>query len=132
MSHPRRPRNALGRLLDAAKKRKGCEWPEIDLELGMSKSTRESWLNGNVRDPSLKAVMRLARLLEVTPAELEAAVLFDVLPYWYPLYANGDDGNHVIVARSPDEPGGGSHQGSAAGMSEKHSESPRARKPRRR
>lgn len=82
MSHPRKPRSALGQLLDAAKQRRGTEWPEIDQALGMSKSTRESWLNGNVKDPSLRSVLRLARLLEVLPHELEAAVLDHVLPQW--------------------------------------------------
>lgn len=82
MTHPRKPRSVLAQLLEAAKWRRGCDWPEIDAQIGLIKSTRESWLNGNVKDPSLKGVMTLARVLDIKPDELEKAVLEDKLPRW--------------------------------------------------
>lgn len=86
MSYPRRPRSVLAQLLEAGKKRRGCDWPEIDRQVGLIKSTRESWLNGNVRDPSLRGVVALADALEIEPQELVSAVLYDELPPWADAY----------------------------------------------
>jgi hypothetical protein len=82
VSHPRRPRSVLAQLIEAAKLRRGCDWPAIDAEVGITKSTRESWLNGNVKDPSLRGIMALAHALAISPCELEAAVLRQELPEW--------------------------------------------------
>ena len=84
MSHPRRPRSPLAQLLDAGKRRRGCDWPEIDAETGITKSTRESWLNGNVRDPGVTGVVRLAHALEIAPYEVFEVILFgeERMPPW--------------------------------------------------
>lgn len=82
VTHPRKPRGALGRLLEAGKTRSGREWPDIDYAAGITKTTREAWINGRTAEPGLAGVLRLTRVLGIHCSELEASVLDGRLPAW--------------------------------------------------
>jgi transcriptional regulator with XRE-family HTH domain len=69
------PRSALGRLLQTRREALGYSRTRAGAILGIPPGTIEGWELGRVSKPPLQDVLRLARFLGVSPAEIEAAVL---------------------------------------------------------
>jgi transcriptional regulator with XRE-family HTH domain len=69
------PRGPLGHLIEARKTALGLEWEDVWRASGVRKTTLESWLNGRVREPPLRGVLRLRQALEIPFEDLEAAAL---------------------------------------------------------
>jgi transcriptional regulator with XRE-family HTH domain len=69
------PRTALGRLLQARREALGYSRTRAGAILGIPPGTIEGWELGRVAKPPLHDVLRLARFLGLSAAEIEAAVL---------------------------------------------------------
>jgi transcriptional regulator with XRE-family HTH domain len=69
------PRTALGRLLQARRETLGYSRTRAGAILGIPAGTIEGWELGRVAKPPLQDVLRLARFLGLSAAEIEAAVL---------------------------------------------------------
>ena len=69
------PRSALGRLLQSRREALGYSRTRAGAILGIPPGTIEGWELGRVTKPPLQDVLRLARFLGISPAEIEAAVL---------------------------------------------------------
>jgi transcriptional regulator with XRE-family HTH domain len=69
------PRTALGRLLQARREALGYSRTRAGAILGIPPGTIEGWELGRVAKPPLQDVLRLARFLGLSAAEIEAAVL---------------------------------------------------------
>jgi transcriptional regulator with XRE-family HTH domain len=70
-------RTALGRLLQERRTALGYSRTRAGTILGIPPGTIEGWELGRVAKPPVHDVLRLARLLGISPAEIEAAVLED-------------------------------------------------------
>lgn len=71
---PAKPRDDLGELLAGAKP-EDVSWYDVGALAGTSKSAIEQWLSGRTKDPPLRAVLRVARLLGVPLEALEQAAI---------------------------------------------------------
>lgn len=69
------PRTALGRLLQARREALGYSRTRAGAILGIPAGTIEGWELGRVAKPPLQDILRLARFLGVSAAEIETAVL---------------------------------------------------------
>jgi transcriptional regulator with XRE-family HTH domain len=69
------PRTPLGRLLQARRESLGYSRTRAGAILGIPPGTIEGWELGRVAKPPLQDVLRLARFLGLSAAEIEAAVL---------------------------------------------------------
>jgi transcriptional regulator with XRE-family HTH domain len=69
------PRTTLGRLLQARREALGYSRTRAGAILGIPPGTIEGWELGRVAKPPLHDVLRLARFLGLSAAEIEAAVL---------------------------------------------------------
>jgi len=69
------PRTALGRLLQARREALGYSRTRAGAILGIPPGTIEGWELGRVAKPPLQDVLRLARFLGLSAAEIEAAAL---------------------------------------------------------
>jgi DNA-binding transcriptional regulator YiaG len=69
------PRSALGRLLQSRREALGYSRTRAGAILGIPPGTIEGWELGRVTKPPLQDVLRLARFLGISSAEIEAAVL---------------------------------------------------------
>jgi transcriptional regulator with XRE-family HTH domain len=69
------PRTALGRVLQTRREALGYSRTRVGAILGIPPGTIEGWELGRVAKPPLQDVLRLARFLGLSAAEIEAAVL---------------------------------------------------------
>lgn len=69
------PRTALGRLLQTRREARGYSRTRAGAILGIPPGTIEGWELGRVAKPPLQDVLRLARFLGLSAAEIEVAVL---------------------------------------------------------
>jgi transcriptional regulator with XRE-family HTH domain len=70
-------RTQLGRLLQVRRQAAGLSRTRVGAILDIPPGTIEGWELGRVAKPPVHDVLRLARLLGISPAEVEAAVLED-------------------------------------------------------
>ena len=79
-------RHALARLLQERREAMGYSRSRVGELVGIPPGTIEGWEIGRVAKPPLQDVLRLARVLRISPEEIDAAVLG-------PADANADRGN---------------------------------------
>lgn len=70
-------RNTLGSLLQARRSQQGYSRARVAEAVGSSPGTIEGWEVGRVAKPPLSDVLRLARFLSISLAEIEQAALAD-------------------------------------------------------
>ena len=71
----KRERTALGTLLQARREARGFSRTRLGALLAIPPGTIEGWELGRVAKPPIHDVLRVARFLEISPEEIEAAVL---------------------------------------------------------
>lgn len=70
-----KPRGPLAQLIEDYKKERGLEWRPIHEASGVERTTFEQWMSGRTREPQLRAMLRVRRLLDIPYEKFEAAAL---------------------------------------------------------